>query len=65
MSRPLVKLFIKNFGKETNKREIESAFEKYGEIYECKVNLAKAYAIVCYRNTENADKAIKELDGSS
>lgn len=64
MSRPLVKLFIKNFGKDASKREVESTFEKYGEIYDCKINLIKSYAIVCYRNTENADKAIKELNGS-
>jgi len=64
MSRPLTKLFIRNFGKESNRRDVEDLFGKYGNIYDCKMNQQEGYAVVCYREYESADRAISELNGS-
>lgn len=65
MSRPLTKLFIRNFGKDTNRRDVEDLFAKYGNIYDCKINQHEGHAVVCYREFENAERAIQELNGSN
>lgn len=58
------RIHVADLGIDCSKRELESNYEKYGEIIE--VWLARnppCFAFIVYKNKEDADEAIKETDG--
>ena len=59
-----VRVHVADLGVDPSKRELESAFEKFGKLLE--VWVAKSppcFAFVVYKYKEDADAAIKEMDG--
>lgn len=65
MSRRLTKLFIKGFGPQTGRKEVEDLFNNYGEIFDLKANEGDGYAVVVFKESEAAEKALSELNGST
>lgn len=61
---PLAKVFIKNFGANVERQDIEDAFAKFGDIYDSRFNATDRYATICYRQAECADKAIEKMNDS-
>ena len=58
------RLHIADLGVDCSKREIESRFKKYGSLSD--VWLARnppCFAFVVYKNREDANEAIKQIDG--
>ncbi|XP_053304641.1 RNA-binding protein 14-like [Spea bombifrons] len=56
-----MKIFIGNVDDRTTQDELSALFEKYGTVVSCAV--MKQYAFVHMRGTDNAMKAIEELNG--
>lgn len=59
----MVKIFVGNLSQSTEREDIQMLFEKYGKVTECDV--LKNYGFVHMASTDEADKAIQELDGTS
>ncbi|CAI5463548.1 unnamed protein product [Closterium sp. Yama58-4] len=63
-SRPSKTLFVVNFDPiNTRTRDLERHFEPYGKLV--RVQIRKNFAFVQYETIEEAEKAVKETDGSS
>lgn len=56
-------VFVKNFGEQMDKDELEKMFAKYGEITSCAVmcdgeGKSKGFGFVAFKNAEEAEKVI-------
>lgn len=65
MSRPLTKVYVGKFGKGVARREIEDLFGKYGDIYDLRLNEREGYAVIAFRHSDEAERAIQKLNGSN
>jgi polyadenylate-binding protein len=59
-------VFVKNFGEQMDKDELEKMFAKYGEITSCAVmcdgeGKSKGFGFVAFKNAEEAEKAVNEM----
>ncbi|CAC5418902.1 RBM4 [Mytilus coruscus] len=59
----MVKIFVGNLSQSTAREDIQMMFEKYGKVTECDV--LKNYGFVHMASSDEAEKAIQELDGAS
>ncbi|XP_063426224.1 uncharacterized protein LOC134710011 isoform X3 [Mytilus trossulus] len=59
----MVKIFVGNLSQSTAREDIQLMFEKYGKVTECDV--LKNYGFVHMASSDEAEKAIQELDGAS
>lgn len=63
------KLYVGNLSKDVNDEKLSSMFKEYGEVKETAViidrdtDTSKGFGFVTFTNDEDADKAIKALDG--
>ncbi|CAH1787200.1 unnamed protein product [Owenia fusiformis] len=58
------RVHVADLGMDCSKHELERAFDKYGDIVE--IWLARnppCFAFIVYKNKDDADEAIKEMDG--
>ena len=60
-----VRLHVGDLGIDCSRREIEKAFEKYGDLIEVFVaRTPPCFAFVVYKRREAAEDAIRGMDGS-
>jgi len=63
------KLYVGNLSYDIDNERLSSMFSEYGEIKEATVimdrltNKSKGFGFVTFANDEDADKALRELDG--
>ncbi|OIP22395.1 RNA-binding protein [bacterium CG_4_10_14_0_2_um_filter_33_32] len=63
------KLYVGNLSYDIDNERLSSMFSEYGEIKEATVimdrltNKSKGFGFVTFANDEDADKAVRELDG--
>ena len=63
------KLYVGNLAYDIDNERLSSMFSEYGEIKEATVimdrltNKSKGFGFVTFANDEDADKAVRELDG--
>lgn len=63
-------IYVGNISRESNENEVRTAFEEYGEVTSVKLikdkftGVSKGFGFVEMPNKEQAESAIKNLDGS-
>ena len=63
------KLYVGNLAYSVRDNDLEQAFSEFGNVVSAKVMMerdsgrSKGFGFVTYKNDEDADKAISELDG--
>jgi len=68
-AKKFTNVYVKNFGEEMNEEKLNDMFGKYGKITSFKIMAEdggknKGFGFVSYEESEAAEKAVKELDGS-
>ena len=64
-----VNLYVKNLGDETDDAKLREAFKQFGDIssakimYDSSTNKSKGFGFVCFGSTEEATKAVTEMNG--
>ncbi|RPI12761.1 MAG: RNA-binding protein [Ignavibacteriae bacterium] len=62
-------IYVGNISRESSENEVKQVFEEYGEVTSCKLikdkftGVSKGFGFVEMPNKEQADNAIKNLDG--
>jgi RNA recognition motif-containing protein len=62
-------IYVGNISRESSENEVQKAFEEYGEVTSVKLikdkftGMSKGFGFIEMPNKEEADKAIKNLDG--
>ncbi|KAK0429136.1 hypothetical protein QR680_011216 [Steinernema hermaphroditum] len=65
---PLANVYVKNFAKQLNQKQLEKMFEKFGGITSCVVmtdddGKSKGFGFVAFERPEDADRVIAEMNG--
>lgn len=60
-------LYVKNFSDDVTDEKLKELFNEFGEITSCKVmtdekNRSRGFGFVCFKNPEDAEKAINEMN---
>merc|ERR1712200_63946 len=68
-AKKFTNVYVKNFGEEMNEEKLNDMYGKYGKITSFKIMAEdggknKGFGFVSYEESEAAEKAVKELDGS-